>query len=183
MHKCPICLNDMKNEYVCASCDYDIRKDFVQLRTVCMVPKSDVRQYLVQSQGKPDTEQEIKDKTTTENVEQKKKRQKGLWKLFIVLMFARLLLSFMSGMSYSVAQTVSDITLYILIVILLITPAVILLFVMRLVRKKPVKKMIYIIEICAIVFIICFVLGRFSNGVVNYYETICEYGVCNISFL
>ena len=45
MWKCPICGNNEKNEYTCAKCGYDERKDFVQWRTVCKVPREDVKEY------------------------------------------------------------------------------------------------------------------------------------------
>lgn len=59
MKKCPKCSNEMKNEYLCALCGYDCRKDFVQLRTLYPVPKSDGQEYLNCTQSQQDIEQTI----------------------------------------------------------------------------------------------------------------------------
>ena len=46
MWKCPICNNEEKSEYICQKCGYDVRKDFVRLRTVQPVPVKDAEEYI-----------------------------------------------------------------------------------------------------------------------------------------
>lgn len=51
MWKCPICGNEEKSKYVCRKCGYDTRKDFVQWKTVCEVPKEDIQERIKLKSG------------------------------------------------------------------------------------------------------------------------------------
>lgn len=162
-----------------SSFEYDESRDFIRYRTLSMIPKSDAEQYLAsraqqETGGKKVNDEMIQEKFVQED---DKKRKQMLLKLLLVLLCMRFIVSLFTNMTYSTAQTVSDITLYIGVAAMLIAEAAVLILVIRLVQKRPVKKIMYLIAICAVVFVICVVIGRHSLSVVNYYEMICENGV------
>ena len=46
MWKCPVCSNEMNKERLCKSCGFDSSKDFIQYRTLFVVPEEDVSKYM-----------------------------------------------------------------------------------------------------------------------------------------
>ena len=162
-----------------SSFEYDESRDFIRYRTLSMIPKSDAEQYLASKAQQETGEKKVSDEIIQEKhvQEDDKKRKQMLPKLLLVLLCIRFIVSLFTNMTYSIAQTVSDITLYIGVALMLMAPVVILILIVRLIRKKPVKKILYFIAICAVVFVICVVIGRHSSSVLNYYEMICENAV------
>ena len=188
MNKCPKCSNKMKNEYSCTLCGYDCRKDFVQLRTLYPVPKSDVQEYLIHTQSQQDHEQIIEDKVNEENFKQKKnikdvERKRLLGMILVILTCIRLILSLLSNMTYDLAQIVFNVALFGVAVAFLVLLVTAIVFAIRLLKKKSIKKIRYVIIIAAIVFLFCFLLGDMSSAVINYYDLICDYNVWNSSVL
>lgn len=95
----------------------------------------------------------------------------------------RLSIFLFSNMTYTLVQIVSNIALYVGLSILLIAPVTIIVFIIRVIKKKPIKKIICFFVICVIVFFICVVVRQNTLSTINYYDTISEYNVWKRSFL
>ena len=81
-------------------------------------------------------------------------------------------LMLMMSFDYNNASIISEITLYVMVLAFLAIPIGVLILIVRLIRKKPVKKVGIFLIICLLVGFASIVLGRRASFIVQYFEMI-----------
>ena len=73
---------------------------------------------------------------------------------------------------YNTAVIINNISLYTFLIAFFAFPIGVLILIVRLIRKKPVKKVGIFLIICILVGLASFILGRESNMIIQYFEMI-----------
>ena len=166
--------------------EMDVSQDFITYRTICPVSKKDKKLYkqMLEKQSKDDVvleenhsskeslNKKIKKTYDEKNSVKKKKSipKIGLVAMILLNVFNGLML--MMSFDYNNASIISEITLYVMVLAFLAIPIGVLILIVRLIRKKPVKKVGIFLIICLLVGFASIVLGRRASFIVQYFEMI-----------
>ena len=166
--------------------EMDVSQDFITYRTICPVSKKDKKLYkqMLEKQSKDDvvleenhSSKESLNKKIKKTYDEKTstKEKKPVAKIGLaVCIFVTVLSSLMSMMffDYNTAVIINNISLYTFLIAFFAFPIGILILIVRLIRKKPAKKVGIFLVICILVGLASFILGRGSNMIIQYFEMI-----------